>query len=83
MQSESTSTKQVGCGCGGCLVTIFAIIFAYLFICLLRGTFEVNGQKWNLDLYPPKIWNMNEEPVNADDTSSIGSEERIVETGTD
>jgi len=53
-----------GCGCGGCVGLIITVLVLWAVFFGL----PINDKKWNIDIFPPKIWDMNEtkkEAVNA------------------
>lgn len=50
--SESPSSGQIGCGCIGWIITI--LVFWALWFGL-----PINDKKWNIDIFPPRIWDMN------------------------
>jgi len=48
------SDEESGCGCGGC---VSLIIFILLFWAVFFGL-AVGGKTWNIDIFPPRIWEM-------------------------
>ena len=40
------------CGCVGIIITIF-VLWALFF------GLPINDKKWNIDIFPPRIWDMN------------------------
>lgn len=47
----------MSCGCGGCVT---AILFFVIFWLICFGI-SIDGNTWNLDLFPPRLWQMNKE----------------------
>jgi hypothetical protein len=52
----SDSGKKKGCGCG-CVSTVAL----FLLVWWIAVGIPVDGRKWNLDLFPPRIWDVNQE----------------------
>lgn len=52
-----------GCGCGGCLMLIGFIFIVYSIIYSIIYGVEIGDKKWNIDLFPPRIWDMNKAQV--------------------
>ena len=50
--SESTNYSGGGCGCVGLIVFIL-VMWALWF------GLPINEKKWNIDIFPPRIWDMN------------------------
>lgn len=53
--SDSDSGSSGGCGCGGC---VMLIVFIFLVTAIGWGV-PIGDKKWNIDIFPPRIWNMN------------------------
>lgn len=51
---SSDNQNYIGCGCG----CINLIIFIFIFWAIFFGV-NINGKKWNVDIFPPQIWDMN------------------------
>jgi hypothetical protein len=50
-----------GCSCGcGCFVIIAHLVMALLVLTALWFGLPIEDKKWNIDLFPPRIWDMNE-----------------------
>jgi len=52
MSSDGTNGASGGCGCVG--IVLFILIFWSMFFGL-----PVGDKKWNIDIFPPQIWDMN------------------------
>jgi len=65
----SKSNSSGGGGGGGC-GCVCIIILIFVFWAIFFGV-PIGNNKWNIDLFPPRIWNMNEQPApqEAPDTS--------------
>ncbi len=50
---EQTKTVGGGCGCLSLIIFIF-VVWAIFF-----GV-SIGAHKWNIDFFPPRIWDMNE-----------------------
>lgn len=49
---SSKSNSSANCGCVGLIITIL-VLWALWF------GLPVNEKKWNIDIFPPRIWDMN------------------------
>jgi hypothetical protein len=58
-ESSSSSGGGGGCGCGGC---VMLILFILLMWSIWFGL-PVGDKTWNIDIFPPRIWEMKEMPV--------------------
>jgi len=59
MSEDSNSNSQgCSCGCGGC---VMFIVFILLFWAICFGL-PINDKVWNIDIFPPRIWDMNHKP---------------------
>lgn len=55
-QNNFSVSASSGCGCGcGCITLIATILVLYA----LWFGLPVNEKKWNIDIFPPRIWDMN------------------------
>jgi len=54
--SEQNQGHNASCGCGGC---VSIILFILLFQALWFGL-TIGDKKWNIDIFPPKIWEVKE-----------------------
>ena len=54
--SENNSSSGGGCGCGGC---ISIVLFILLFWAIWYGL-PIGNKTWNIDIFPPRIWDMSE-----------------------
>jgi hypothetical protein len=50
------SNNNASCGCGGC---VMFVIFIFMIAALGWGV-PIGASKWNIDLFPPRIWDMND-----------------------
>ena len=57
MSEDSTGGRGGGCSCGGC---IMLIVFFFMVVAIGWGL-PIGKRKWNVDIWPPRIWDMNEE----------------------
>ena len=57
--SSSGGGGGCGCGCGGC---VMLILFVLLFWSIWFGL-PIGDKTWNIDLFPPRIWEMKEIPI--------------------
>jgi hypothetical protein len=72
-ESNSSSSSGGGCGCGGC---VMLIVFILLMWSVWFGL-PVGDKTWNIDIFPPRIWEMQEMPevpVEAPATEATTSE---------
>lgn len=61
MSKESSSS----CGCGGCVGTVLFILVIWM---LWFGLPWPGDKKYNIDIFPPRVWDMNEvAPVDSGD----------------
>ena len=49
---KDTNSSGGGCGCVG--LVVFILVFWAIFFGL-----PINEKKWNIDIFPPRIWDMN------------------------
>jgi len=61
MSEENGSGSGGSCGCGGC---VGVIIFILIFWAIWYGL-PIGDKTWNIDIFPPRIWEMNAEPAKA------------------
>jgi len=54
-KSNSDGNSSVSLGCGGCL----GIILFILVLWALWFGLPIGDKKWNIDIFPPRIWEMN------------------------
>jgi len=55
---KEDSDSNASCGCGGC---VMFIVFILMFWAMFFGL-PINEKKWNIDIFPPRIWDMNARP---------------------
>jgi hypothetical protein len=60
--AEDNGGSNASCGCGGCLT----LIVLFLVFWMIAFGIPVNEKRWNLDLFPPRIWDMNEQEAPAE-----------------
>lgn len=53
--SDDNSNNGGECGCGGC---VMLVVFILMFWAIFFGL-PINDKKWNIDIFPPRIWVMN------------------------
>ena len=58
MSESNSGNGGGGCGCGGC---VGIIIFILLFWALWFGL-PVGDKTWNIDIFPPRIWEQKDMP---------------------
>ena len=56
---------ETGCGCLGCIVQLFVCLVPLTgFVLVITALFfglPVGDKKWNIDIFPPRVWDMNAE----------------------
>ena len=57
MGDSTSSSGGDGCGCG-CDCFVYFIVGVLLLTALICGL-PVGEHKWNIDLFPPRIWDEN------------------------
>jgi len=72
MSEESSGNASGGCSCVGCVV--FILMFWAIFFGLTIG-----DKKWNIDFFPPRIWDMNEKQVEETPVQPKTSTEEVEE----
>jgi hypothetical protein len=60
MGKNNNNNSNSGCGCGGCLLSLIIMLIFYLVLASIWFGLPINGSKWNIDIFPPRIWDMNE-----------------------
>ena len=55
MSGESNDGDSGGCGCGCVSWIVFILVIWALWFGL-----PVGRRKWNIDVFPPRIWDMND-----------------------
>jgi len=58
--SDDNSGDSGGCGCGGC---VMLVIFIFMVAAIGFGV-PIGVSKWNIDIFPPRIWDMNDPAQN-------------------
>ena len=56
-EENSNSNSSCGCGCGGCITFV---LFIFMVAAIGWGV-TIGKHKWNIDIIPPRIWDMNDE----------------------
>jgi len=72
-ESSSSGGNGGGCGCGGC---VMLVIFFFMVVAMWYGL-PIGDKKWNIDLFPPRIWDMNAGPVESDKVAPVPVESEI------
>jgi hypothetical protein len=67
--SDNSSSSAGGCGC------VSFVIFVLVITALFWGL-PIGSSKWNIDIFPPRIWDMNEKPEDSTKEPSASTNEK-------
>ena len=79
--SEDNNSSSASCGCGGCGGCVMFVIFIFMVTAIGWGV-SIGKHKWNIDIFPPRVWDMNEQ-VEETKTEPVVTEPETPDTVTE
>jgi len=62
--SSNKSNSSSGCGCFGCI----SVVMFILMVTAMGWGLSIGKHKWNIDIFPPRIWDMNDKVETVEET---------------